>query len=92
MENLAHVEKAFTRWYAYQPFNLTATFESSQTMSSTPNASKPEENASKVPEKPKPEDAPHLGVLEEDDEFEEFECAGGDKSHHVQAETTDADM
>lgn len=45
-------------------------------MSSKPNTSKPEENASKAPEKPKSDDTPHLGVLEEDDEFEEFECAG----------------
>lgn len=44
--------------------------------SSTPNTSKPDENAAKVPEKPKSDDVPHLGVLEEDDEFEEFECAG----------------
>lgn len=47
-------------------------------MSSTSNTSKPDDNASKAPEKPKSEDMPHIGVLEEDDEFEEFECAGTD--------------
>ncbi|KAG8213044.1 DHS-like NAD/FAD-binding domain-containing protein [Butyriboletus roseoflavus] len=49
-------------------------------MSSTPNTSKPEEKGSKAPEKPKSDDTPHLGVLEEDDEFEEFECADWDDS------------
>ncbi|KAF8135013.1 DSS1/SEM1 family-domain-containing protein [Boletus edulis] len=49
-------------------------------MSSTPNTSKPDDNASKAPEKPKSDDVPHLGVLEEDDEFEEFECADWDDS------------
>jgi len=53
--------------------------------SSTPNTtSKPDQTAaassSKAPEKPKSEDVPHLGVLEEDDEFEEFECADWDDS------------
>jgi 26 proteasome complex subunit DSS1 len=45
-------------------------------MSSTPNTSKSDANASKAPEKPKSDDTPHIGVLEEDDEFEEFGCAG----------------
>lgn len=45
-------------------------------MSSTSNTSKPEEKAAKALEKPKSDDIQHLGVLEEDDEFEEFECAG----------------
>ncbi|KAG6373435.1 DHS-like NAD/FAD-binding domain-containing protein [Boletus reticuloceps] len=49
-------------------------------MSSTPNTSKPDDNASKAPEKPKSDDVPHLGVLEEDDEFEEFECAAANAS------------
>jgi 26 proteasome complex subunit DSS1 len=44
-------------------------------MSSTPNTSKSDANASKAPEKPKSDDTPHIGVLEEDDEFEEFGCA-----------------
>lgn len=43
-------------------------------MSSSASSSKP---ADKQPEKLKEEDSqPHLGVLEEDDEFEEFEVAG----------------
>ncbi|KAG1747154.1 uncharacterized protein EDB91DRAFT_1245599 [Suillus paluster] len=43
-------------------------------MSSSASSSKP---VDKVPEKPKEEDSqPHLGVLEEDDEFEEFQVAG----------------
>ena len=43
-------------------------------MSSSASTSK---TAEKVLEKPKEEDSqPHLGVLEEDDEFEEFEVAG----------------
>lgn len=44
-------------------------------MSSMSNT-KPEENPSKAPENPRSDNIPHLGVLEEDDEFEEFECAG----------------
>ena len=45
-------------------------------MSSSASTSK---TAEKVLEKPKEEDSqPHLGVLEEDDEFEEFEVAGND--------------
>ena len=44
-------------------------------MSSSASSSKP---ADKAPEKPKDEEEsqPHLGVLEEDDEFEEFPVAG----------------
>ncbi|KAI9570508.1 hypothetical protein HD554DRAFT_2170113 [Boletus coccyginus] len=62
--------------------------------SSTPNTSKPNENASKAPEKPKSDDIPHLGVLEEDDEFEEFQCAGESERARAPmslsgAETTD---
>ncbi|KAH7884691.1 DSS1/SEM1 family-domain-containing protein [Phlebopus sp. FC_14] len=48
-------------------------------MSSAASTSKPAENP-KAPEKPKEDDVPHLGVLEEDDEFEEFECADWDDS------------
>lgn len=65
----------FSRCDAYHP--STESTHRTQTMSSsTPNTSKPDENASKAPEKPKSDDIPHLGVLEEDDEFEEFQCAG----------------
>jgi 26 proteasome complex subunit DSS1 len=43
-------------------------------MSSSASSSKPVDKAS---EKPKEDDSqPHLGVLEEDDEFEEFGVAG----------------
>ncbi|KAG9315282.1 DSS1/SEM1 family-domain-containing protein [Chiua virens] len=48
-------------------------------MSSTSNT-KPAENAPKAQEQLKSDDIPHLGVLEEDDEFEEFECADWDDS------------
>lgn len=58
----------FTRWYASDRDSTNAHLDMSN--------SKPEENASKAQEKPKSDDIPHLGVLEEDDEFEEFECAG----------------
>ena len=44
-------------------------------MSSSSN-SKPTEQSSKVTEETKQESQPHLGVLEEDDEFEEFPVAG----------------
>jgi 26 proteasome complex subunit DSS1 len=44
-------------------------------MSSTPSSSKTSDNANKAAEKPSEPEA-HLGVLEEDDEFEEFEVAG----------------
>lgn len=70
----AHGGKTFTRWYAYQSDRDTG--RSYTDMSSTPTTSKPDANASKAPEKPKTDDTPHIGVLEEDDEFEEFECAG----------------
>ncbi|KAG1750735.1 hypothetical protein EDB19DRAFT_1904140 [Suillus lakei] len=54
-------------------------------MSSSASSSKP---ADKQPEKPKEDDSqPHLGVLEEDDEFEEFEVAG---HHPVTIHVTDA--
>jgi 26 proteasome complex subunit DSS1 len=43
-------------------------------MSSSASSSKP---ADKGSEKLKEDDQPHLGVLEEDDEFEEFQVAGG---------------
>ncbi|KAG1781601.1 DSS1/SEM1 family-domain-containing protein [Suillus placidus] len=47
-------------------------------MSSSASSSKP---ADKQPEKHKEDDSqPHLGVLEEDDEFEEFEVADWDDS------------
>jgi 26 proteasome complex subunit DSS1 len=50
-------------------------------MSSSASSSKP---AEKQPEKLKEEDSqPHLGVLEEDDEFEEFEVAGDHSVAHV---------
>ncbi|KIO14638.1 hypothetical protein M404DRAFT_17510 [Pisolithus tinctorius Marx 270] len=44
-------------------------------MSSTASTSKPTEN-SKISEKQKTDGTQHLGVLEEDDEFEEFPVAG----------------
>ncbi|KAF9237643.1 DSS1/SEM1 family-domain-containing protein [Melanogaster broomeanus] len=50
-------------------------------MSSTASTSKPAETSAKPAEKQKTEDVQHLGVLEEDDEFEEFECADWDDSH-----------
>lgn len=54
---------------------------SSTDMSSSASSSKPTE---KQPEKLKEEDSqPHLGVLEEDDEFEEFEVAGDHSVVHV---------
>ncbi|KAH7927906.1 DHS-like NAD/FAD-binding domain-containing protein [Leucogyrophana mollusca] len=50
-------------------------------MSSSASTSKPVESSSKPVEEPKEEDAqPHLGVLEEDDEFEEFAVADWDDS------------
>ncbi|KAE9401539.1 hypothetical protein BT96DRAFT_1018188 [Gymnopus androsaceus JB14] len=50
-------------------------------MSTTASSSKPktQEKPSKVEEK-KQEARPHLGVLEEDDEFEEFAAADWDDS------------
>jgi hypothetical protein len=45
--------------------------------SSVASTSKPEESLTKINEKTKEEDTqPTLGVLEEDDEFEEFAVAG----------------
>ncbi|KAI6155626.1 DSS1/SEM1 family-domain-containing protein [Pisolithus tinctorius] len=48
-------------------------------MSSTASTSKPTEN-SKISEKQKTDGTQHLGVLEEDDEFEEFPVADWDDS------------
>jgi len=46
-------------------------------MSSSTSTSKPSENTTTAAEQPKEEDNhSHLGVLEEDDEFEEFAVAG----------------
>jgi hypothetical protein len=46
-------------------------------MSSTASTSKPTDSLTKVNEQAKEEDTqPTLGVLEEDDEFEEFAVAG----------------
>lgn len=46
-------------------------------ISTMSSSSKPADKTSKTAEKPKTEDAqPHLGVLEEDDEFEEFAVQG----------------
>jgi 26 proteasome complex subunit DSS1 len=44
-------------------------------MSSSASNSKAAES-SKAPEQPTQEPLPHVGVLEEDDEFEEFPVAG----------------
>ena len=45
--------------------------------SSTPSTSKPADSSTKPNEQTKEDDAqPTLGVLEEDDEFEEFAVAG----------------
>ena len=44
-------------------------------MSATASTSKPAESTNKVVEQ-KQDTHPHLGVLEEDDEFEEFPVAG----------------
>jgi len=49
-------------------------------MSTTASSSKPTENASKPLEQQKPENTQNLGVLEEDDEFEEFAVADWDDS------------
>jgi len=50
-------------------------------MSTSASTSKPTESASDVAEAQKPqEDQHHLGVLEEDDEFEEFSVADWDDS------------
>jgi hypothetical protein len=47
------------------------------TMSSTASTSKPAETTPKPAEEPKKDESQlHLGVLEEDDEFEEFPVAG----------------
>lgn len=48
-------------------------------MSSTASTSKPTEN-SQASEKKKTDETQHLGVLEEDDEFEEFQVADWDDS------------
>jgi 26 proteasome complex subunit DSS1 len=46
-------------------------------MSSSASTSKPEESAPQATEQPKKDGSQlHLGVLEEDDEFEEFAIAG----------------
>lgn len=52
------------------------------------SSSKPAETNSKTAEKPKTEDAqPHLGVLEEDDEFEEFAVQGAPSSRSLKDTT-----
>lgn len=85
--HIARLGKMFAR---YARTHLTGHRRTHSAMSSTSNTSKPDENASKAPEKPKSEDIQHLGVLEEDDEFEEFECAGECRLTvgRVRAETT----
>lgn len=51
-------------------------------MTSTPEKSKSTDN-SKVSEEKKDDSAHHLGVLEEDDEFEEFVAAGATLHHRT---------
>ena len=46
-------------------------------MASVASTSKTTEKTPQASEEKKPETAQHLGVLEEDDEFEEFAVAGG---------------
>lgn len=57
-----------------------------RTMTSVASTSKKTENTPQASEEKKQETAQHLGVLEEDDEFEEFAVAGGsispDSSSH----------
>ena len=45
-------------------------------MSSSASTSQPVQSTSAAVEHTKDDDVPHLGVLEEDDEFEEFSVAG----------------
>lgn len=45
-------------------------------MSSTPSSSKPATKDSEAANKPAEKTEAHLGVLEEDDEFDEFPVAG----------------
>ena len=48
-------------------------------MSSSASTSQPVQSTSAAVEHTKDDDVPHLGVLEEDDEFEEFAVAGASR-------------